>query len=108
MADGYKELKLTSYVMGSFRDVFIADDNELTEPAKMVVEHLGNFCGVNETSTPNDPIEMARYAGRREMYNEIKYCLDSKQLYIIDNEIKRIEEIVKGDSDGGRTDDSEY
>tara|TARA_R100001244_G_scaffold96997_2_gene72620 strand:+ start:2712 stop:3014 length:303 start_codon:yes stop_codon:yes gene_type:complete len=57
-------------VAGAFRSIF-NPSGALFEEQKIVLKELNTFAYANATHHSNDPICIARIAGRREMYNWI-------------------------------------
>lgn len=78
----------------SYRRIFLRDDGELNEAAKVVMADLAKFCrarGSTAMVSPQtgsiDPIAMAMAEGRREVFNRI-----NEYLHINDNILQNLRE----------------
>lgn len=78
----------------AYRRVFLRDDGELNEDAKVIMTDLAKFCrarGSTAMVSPQtgsiDPIAMAMAEGRREVFNRI-----NEYLHINDNILQNLRE----------------
>lgn len=78
----------------SYRRLFLREDGELNEAAKVVMADLAKFCrarGSTAMVSPQtgsiDPIAMAMAEGRREVFNRI-----NEYLHINDNILQNLRE----------------
>lgn len=78
----------------SYRRIFLREDGELNEAAKVVMADLAKFCrarGSTAMVSPQtgsiDPIAMAMAEGRREVFNRI-----NEYLHINDNILQNLRE----------------
>lgn len=78
----------------AYRRVFLRDDGELNEDAKVIMTDLSKFCRargstamVSPQSGSIDPIAMAMAEGRREVFNRI-----NEYLHINDNILQNLRE----------------
>lgn len=78
----------------SYRRIFLREDGELNEAAKVVMADLAKFCrarGSTAMVSPQtgsiDPIAMAMAEGRREVFNRI-----NEYLQINDNILQNLRE----------------
>lgn len=78
----------------SYRRLFLREDGELNEPAKVVMADLAKFCrarGSTAMVSPQtgsiDPIAMAMAEGRREVFNRI-----NEYLHINDHILQNLRE----------------
>ena len=56
--------------------MFTADGRQLRRATEHVLADLRDFCAVQRTGFSSDPLVMARYAGRREVWLRITKSLN--------------------------------
>jgi len=82
------------HIVNSYKTVF-TPEGYLSEDAKLVLGHLGQFCGCEVTDYGSDPTQMARMSGRLEAFNWIKKHVQYKDTFKLEEEIREFEEIYK-------------
>lgn len=74
----------------NYRLLFRAQDKKLNQAAKIVLSDLRVFCHGTQSAFDKDPIEMARKAGRQEVFQRIMNFLevDYSEYYQLVEEIE--------------------